>query len=75
MDFVAASNELARCEDVFASDFFLSHASPELETKFMENARLLLLDYVSNVHHVISLKLLAKTLCLGIFVYDKVMCR
>ena len=60
MDFVQAAKELARCEDVFASDYFLTALGVEVEQTFMEEARLLVLDFVFNMHQQISLLFLAQ---------------
>lgn len=60
MDFVQAAKELARCEDVFASDYFLAGLGVEVEQAFMEEARLLVLDFVFNMHQQISLLFLAQ---------------
>lgn len=63
MDFEAASEHLALCEDVLASDFFLSGS--ELAAKFMQCARLLVVELMSNTHRRIGMKLLARNLCMG----------
>lgn len=65
MDFAAAREQLARCEDVFASDFFLS-GNPAFETKFMQGARVLVFELMCNVHRRISMKLLARNLSLSV---------
>ena len=57
MDFEAASEHLALCEDVFASDFFLS-GNPAFEAKFMQGARVLVFELMCNVHRRIGMKLL-----------------
>ena len=64
MDFEAASEQLARCEDVFASDFFLS-GNPAFEVKFMQGARVLVFELMCNVHRRIGMKLLARNLSLS----------
>ncbi|OAO16760.1 eukaryotic initiation factor [Blastocystis sp. ATCC 50177/Nand II] len=64
MDFEAASEQLARCEDVFASDFFLS-GNPAFEAKFMQGARVLVFELMCNVHRRIGMKLLARNLSLS----------
>ena len=63
LSFEAASEHLALCEDVLASDFFLSGS--ELAAKFMQCARLLVLELMSNTHRRIGMKLLARNLCMG----------
>ena len=64
MDFEAASEQLARCEDVFASDFFLS-GNAAFEAKFMQGARVLVFELMCNVHRRIGMKLLARNLSLS----------
>ena len=64
MDFEAASEQLARCEGVFASDFFLS-GNPAFEAKFMQGARVLVFELMCNVHRRIGMKLLARNLSLS----------
>lgn len=65
MDFEAASEQLACCENVFASDFFLS-GNPAFATKFMQGARVLVFELMCNVHRRISTKLLARNLSLRV---------
>ena len=66
MDFAQAAKELARCEDVFASDFFLSRMGVESEETFMNEARLTILDLIFVMYQRISIPFLAEMLSLSV---------
>lgn len=66
MDFAQAAKELARCEDVFASDFFLSRMGVESEETFMNEARLTILDLIFVMYQRISVPFLAEMLSLSV---------
>lgn len=66
MDFAQAAKELARCEDAFASDFFLSRMGVESEETFMKEARLTILDLIFVMYQRISIPFLAEMLNLSV---------
>lgn len=66
MDFAQAAKELARCEDVFASDFFLARMGVESEETFMNEARLTVLDLIVIMYRRIAIPFLAEMLSLSV---------
>lgn len=66
MDFAQAAKELARCEDVFASDFFLSKMGVESKETFMNEARLTILDLMFIMYQRIAIPFLAEMLNLSV---------